>query len=322
MSSSKASGGKVGRKAAGGRGGGDSDKDPTNSNTDTTTTTSSAAAAAAAARAQVFNTLQAEMDLADYARGTSGQKVKRVPRNQILSRSAKRKALREADRMEMAIEVDDDMDASANDDVGESEDGDDGGGAAATVKQKRLRGSKVAFQDVVLKSMPLTWTNLKRTTKDYAKGEEERNEVSKSGLIKRKTTKKRVMHCLREFAPQRLAKKHGEAIGAHIRGMSETAAQKLREVAKAAPGAPQVYSSLGMVYESMLTETEGEDPICKHGENGEAEGISRLDLPQQRMELAHKTYASSCGIAPDQARFCIVGTFRRCCCHEGGKYLF
>ena len=149
MSFSKASGGKVSRKAAGGRGGGDSDKDSTNS--DTTTTTSSAAAAAAAARAQVFNTLQAEMDLADYARGTSGQKVKRVPRNQILSRSAKRKALREADRMEMAIEVDDDVDASANDDVGESEDGDDGGGAATTVKRKRLRGSKVAFQDVLSK---------------------------------------------------------------------------------------------------------------------------------------------------------------------------
>jgi len=33
---------------------------------------------------------------------------------------------------------------------------------------------------------------------------------------------------------------------------------RLREVAKAAPCAPQVYSSLGMVYESMLTETEGE----------------------------------------------------------------
>ena len=60
--------------------------------------------------------------------------------------------------------------------------------------------------------------------------------VSKSGLIKRKTTKKRVMHRLREFASQRLAEKHGEAIGAHIRGMSETAVQKLREVAKAAPG--------------------------------------------------------------------------------------
>jgi hypothetical protein len=116
--------------------------------------------------------------------------------------------------------------------------------------------------------------------------------LSKSGLIKRKTTKKRVMHRLREFASQRLAEKHGEAIGAHIRGMSETAVQKLRDVAKAALGAPQVYSSLGMVYESMLTETEGEDSSSTHGEHGETEGSSRLDLLQRRMELAHKAYAS------------------------------
>ena len=38
--------------------------------------------------------------------------------------------------------------------------------------------------------------------------------------------------------------------------MSETAVRKLREVAKAAPGAPQIYSSLGLVYESMLLEVE------------------------------------------------------------------
>jgi hypothetical protein len=68
--------------------------------------------------------------------------------------------------------------------------------------------------------------------------------------------------------------------------------QKLREVAKAAPGATQVYSSLGMVYECMPTEKEGEDSSSTRGEHGETEGISRLDLLQRRMELAHKTYAS------------------------------
>ncbi len=300
---------------------------------------------AAAARAQVFNALQAEMEFADYARGVSGQKVKRVPRDQAPSRNSKRKALREADMVEMAIEIEEQEDAGS-------------GGDATTVKRKRLRGSKVAFQDVVLKSMPLA-NNVKRSNdernemlKEVAElgieigpdddfefevpGDEDQDEglngevdedcdnmnsssdindsgdehngketaprisndranvsVSTNGLIKRKTAK-RAMHRLREFASQRLAEKHGEAIGAHIRGMSETAVQKLREVAKAAPGAPQVYSSLGMVYESMLNETEGVggSSTTQEDEEGESEVNSRLDLLQRRMELAHKTYAS------------------------------
>jgi hypothetical protein len=75
----------------------------------------------------------------------------RVPPNQILSRTAKREALREADMMNMAIQVEEEDDVHANDDVGESEGGDNGGGAAATVKRKRLRGSKGVFQDVFSK---------------------------------------------------------------------------------------------------------------------------------------------------------------------------
>ena len=319
----------------------------------------STAAAAAAARAQVFDALQAEMELADYARGVSGQKVKRVPRDQAISRTKKRKALRDADMVEMAIEVDD-----GDDDVEGGVLEDDAGGASGadttSVRRKRLRGSKVAFQDVVLKSMPLannvTRSNDERNEMlkevaelgivldpdddfDFEEGENDDDDqedditggddedgemqsssdynesgdeqdateiapssqsnnrrknvsVSKNGLIKRKTTK-RVMPRLREFASQRLAEKHGEAIAAHVRGMSETAVQKLREVAKAAPGAPQVYSSLGMVYESMLTETEGaEGSSSTQGGEGEVEGKSRLALLQCRMELAHKTYAS------------------------------
>jgi len=60
----------------------------------------------------------------------------RVPPNLILSRTAKWEALREADTMDMAIQVDDDVNASVNDDVGEGEGGDNGRGAAATVKRK------------------------------------------------------------------------------------------------------------------------------------------------------------------------------------------
>ena len=48
--------------------------------------------AAAIARAEVFDALHAEMDYAEYARGPSGQRVKRVPRNQAPARTTKRKA--------------------------------------------------------------------------------------------------------------------------------------------------------------------------------------------------------------------------------------
>jgi hypothetical protein len=253
-----------------------------------------AAAAAAAARVEVFDALRAEMEFADYARGQSGQRVKRVPRNQAPTRTTKRRALQETDVMEMAIEVDDDDDWTDGETKG---------------RRKRLRGSRAAFDVAVMKSMPAL-PNIRKWEEDAKNGtrearskedgdnceaineelderyemlkevaalgidlgldeadklgedseeggeadgssdddinsssecdengdeqdekESKRNSpnvsLSKNGLMK---PKKRLMHRLREFTSQRLAEKHGEAIGAHIRGMSETAVQKLREV--------------------------------------------------------------------------------------------
>lgn len=69
-----------------------------------------------------------------------------------------------------------------------------------------------------------------------------------------KDTKRRQMHRLRNFQSQRLAKRHGEALAAHSRGQALQAIEILKEVAKKAPSAPQVYSSLGMVYQDMLKE--------------------------------------------------------------------
>ena len=328
--------------------------------------------AAAIARAEVFDALHAEMDYAEYARGPSGQRVKRVPRNQAPARTTKRKALLEADMLEMAIEVDDDNDD--DDDDPTTSDGKTKGG------RKRLRGARVAFDSTVLKSMPALPNNGYRkeganggrkgveskedgdnggadielddryellqgvaalgidlgldddeklgngfdgegveddlsiedddfipSSEDDESGNENdendvteektrlddrvdisvsiksTNDVTTKKKIKNKKIKpKRVMHRLKDFTSRRLADKHGEAIGAHIMGMSETAVQKLREVAKTAPGAPQVYSSLGMVFDSMLTEAEGRSDSTEPGG----------DVIQCRMELAQKVYAS------------------------------
>jgi hypothetical protein len=67
--------------------------------------------------------------------------------------------------------------------------------------------------------------------------------------------KRRKMYRLRNFQSLKMAQKHGSAIAAHARGQPRLAIEQLKAVAKAAPSAPQVYSSLGMVYEDMLRES-------------------------------------------------------------------
>lgn len=69
--------------------------------------------------------------------------------------------------------------------------------------------------------------------------------------------KNRRMYRLRNFKSQRLAQKHGAAMGAHALGRQQEAIQLLKQVARDAPSAPQIYSSLGLVYEDMLHECQG-----------------------------------------------------------------
>jgi hypothetical protein len=66
---------------------------------------------------------------------------------------------------------------------------------------------------------------------------------------------RRRMFRLRNFQSQRMAQRHGEALAAHARGQPREAIGLLKLVAKDAPSAPQIYSSLGMVYEDMLKES-------------------------------------------------------------------
>ena len=71
------------------------------------------------------------------------------------------------------------------------------------------------------------------------------------GSSSRKAGRRR-MYKLGPFRSFKMAKRHGDAVAAHARGKSRLAIQKLKEVALDAPQAPQVYSSLGMVYQDML----------------------------------------------------------------------
>lgn len=329
---------------------------------------STSADSAAVVRAQVFDALHKEMELTEYAIGGAGQKVKKVPRNQLPERTNKRKALEKEDLMEMAMEADDGEEADDVDENGVDLDCK----PSAKRGRKRLRGRMAAFEDAVLNSMPLSRSTTQQEEEgndgDNQDGEEdeavmkevsefldekeedligddedddadsdfvesdgdeidddasESNETdqkddtilypapptattqpakskqisTKMSPAKRKATssinrtKKRLLHRMREFSSHRLAQRHGEAIDAHVRGMSETAVQKLRELAKAAPGAPQVYSSLGMVYDSMLSEVESKMQNAEGAQTVEERG-SYLNLIIRQFDLAQKAYAS------------------------------
>jgi len=78
---------------------------------------------------------------------------------------------------------------------------------------------------------------------------------------KKKTTTRRQVNSkkarrrlfrLKNFKSHRMAQRHGDALGAHARGQPVLAISLLKQVAKDAPSAPQVYSSLGMVYHDMF----------------------------------------------------------------------
>jgi hypothetical protein len=81
--------------------------------------------------------------------------------------------------------------------------------------------------------------------------------VSKSSKQRSTTVRrgrKRGTAQMRNFRSAKLAEKHGEALDAHTRGQHQEAIEKLKQVAQEAPSAPQVYSSLGMIYCDMMKE--------------------------------------------------------------------
>ena len=91
--------------------------------------------------------------------------------------------------------------------------------------------------------------------------------------IQRKVRKRTGHYRMRNFKSHRMAERHGEALGAHARGLPLLAIKKLQQVAVDAPTAPQIYTSLGMIYEDMLKQ---EDPSNW----------------KERLELAKKAYGS------------------------------
>lgn len=108
---------------------------------------------------------------------------------------------------------------------------------------------------------------------------------------------KRRMYRLKSFRSQRMAKRHGEALGAHARGQPRLAIDLLKQVARDAPSAPQIYSSLGMIYEDMYKDTQKKESIDFEQTQTD---VDEEDLPEEvphpvlaeRLHLAKKAYGS------------------------------
>ena len=242
---------------------------------------------------QDIETLHKEMELAQYARGTSGNPVRRVPTSQRSERNRKRKALEEEDD-EIMLENIDERPGRLR-------------GARMAQTQTVLDASQVFFGSQQLEpeeeeqdkeSLPakqsqqivgeLSGSDEEGEDDDNEEGEDgdgdeedadyeeddgdDEGEEGQSGdeddnnkqtdptsakqVNKPMGKRKRKIFRLKNFRSQRMAQRHGEAMGAHARGLPKMAIFKLKQIAAEAPSAPQIYSSLGLVYDGMLKECQ------------------------------------------------------------------
>lgn len=250
--------------------------------------------AAAQKRRELFDSLHQEMEIAQYVMTETGQQRKKVPRHESADRTKKRKILEKVDHQKRSMTTDD---------------------------TKRLRGSQYALEQDVIEGSKVYADEEKVDNNDKGmevevvektieedeeeagdeKAEEKALEeevvvpaaqsAAKPAPAKKPAAakgkgKKRLMHKMRNFKSARMAERHGDALGAHARGQSLQAIRKLEEVAIDAPAAPQVYSSLGMVYESILSDSRKKSTAAPDEEEFSIKSI------EKQLELAKKAYGS------------------------------
>ncbi|GAX25437.1 hypothetical protein FisN_1Hh392 [Fistulifera solaris] len=104
---------------------------------------------------------------------------------------------------------------------------------------------------------------------------------------------KRRRYRMKNFKSFRMAQRHGEALAAHARGNPSLAIQKLKAIAQDHPSAPQIYSSLGMIYEEMLQDQKAKVIGDRDG-SGVTDGLDQgqEDDNSSLIALATKMYGS------------------------------
>jgi len=99
-------------------------------------------------------------------------------------------------------------------------------------------------------------------------------------------TKSRLFR-MKNFASAKLAQIHGDAISALARGLPDLSIQLLKKLARDAPTAPQVYSSLGMVYESMIKVN-----VDHNIDNRNGDAASEHVSLNEKLDIAKRAYGS------------------------------
>jgi hypothetical protein len=114
-------------------------------------------------------------------------------------------------------------------------------------------------------------------------------------------SKRRRRYRLKNFQSVRMAQRHGDALQFHASGQPKLAIVALKKVARDAPSAPQVYSSLGMVYEDMLRESLKRSNLAEAQANesqgtdnaAETDGALFEDFVlKEQLDFAKKAYGS------------------------------
>jgi hypothetical protein len=327
-----------------------------------------------------IDSLHREMEITGYAKTKSGQRRRKVPRDESKRRTQKRKLLEKVDAHELALEADcDDDDEEEEEDFDPKNENDDTfpqvGRRAITGGRKRLRGSRAAISDDLVHNSLIFHTKAKprrgivneggdgdnddndddeaydevededdeddqerirdeleedgdlepnlrnKTPLDVGDRENGSDEEIQTGekeyqgdkqgrvegadlrrkkanparppstTIKGSSKQRRRMYRLRNFQSFKMAERHGDALAAHARGQPRLAIEKLKAVAKAAPSAPQVYSSLGMVYEDMLKESRKRSTDKVKGYNTDEGGGHQKTQSDPSLSVAseHKT---------------------------------
>jgi len=299
-----------------------------------------------------IESLHQEMEVTGYAKGKKGHKQRKVPRDISKVRTQKRKLLEKLDERESAILGDEDEAGLADcDDANKGKfKAKRLRGSRAAAEDSVIQGSLIfsapssarresddnfhsgsveeecevdididEVDDVADTELGETDpTNNPNDGQDISSKQShapKQLKVSKGSKSNGPSSKKRrKMYRLRNFQSLKMAQKHGNAIAAHARGQPRLAIEQLKVVAKEAPSAPQVYSSLGMVYGDMLRESrklykeqlsEGTLPPYNAQEITEAEkgstslnpdGITEVLIPNRSLAeqriLATKAYGS------------------------------
>ena len=227
-------------------------------------------------RKEQFHALHQEMELVSYGVSETGQARRKYPRHLSVERTKKRRLLEQQDRKN--------ANTQQNNNIGPSRTlrGSKAAAEDEVLRESLIYGPKSALSDVDDESLSPQEEDefgaqtdsdeiddfIGESDNDILDGLDEpiaqkrmlkspgSKKSSSVKFTKPKLGKTARLHRLRNFKSTKMAEKHGEALGAHVQGKPALAIRRLKQVATLAPSAPQIYSSLGMVYEDLLQESQ------------------------------------------------------------------